>query len=352
MGKSRFIIVGSGWRAMYYVRIAKALPELFELSAVLCRTEEKALKIASEYEIHTTTSIEECMNYHPDFVVVAVTKTSIYQVTKEWLNRGYPVLCETPASLELSELQDLWELHRNGAKLQVAEQYSKYPTYASQLKLLSQNILAEPYNVTISQIHDYHAVSIIRKILNVKPDVTIFGKKYVYPVTETLTRYEKLFDGRIADKERVRLTFEFDNGKVAYYDFSSIQYRSTIRTNYFNVQGPRGEMVNSTFQYLDEENLPHKESISIQSYKSGQIKSISFLDKIIYKCPYDDRGLTEDEIAISTFMMGMKNYNLTGEPIYPLEDALTDAYFTILMNQALENPNHDVKSEKQPWMID
>ncbi|MBP5756050.1 MAG: hypothetical protein J6W39_00540 [Spirochaetales bacterium] len=41
MDKTRFIIVGSGWRSLYYVRIAKALPDRFELCAMLCRTEER-----------------------------------------------------------------------------------------------------------------------------------------------------------------------------------------------------------------------------------------------------------------------------------------------------------------------
>ena len=40
--KIRFIIVGSGWRSLYYVRIAKALKDRFELCALLCRTKEKA----------------------------------------------------------------------------------------------------------------------------------------------------------------------------------------------------------------------------------------------------------------------------------------------------------------------
>ena len=60
MGKYHFIIIGAGWRALYYVRIAKAMPDIFCLDAVYCRTQEKADKIAREYQIHTTTSKEEC----------------------------------------------------------------------------------------------------------------------------------------------------------------------------------------------------------------------------------------------------------------------------------------------------
>lgn len=33
MAKYHFIIIGSGWRALYYVRVAKALPDVFCLDA-------------------------------------------------------------------------------------------------------------------------------------------------------------------------------------------------------------------------------------------------------------------------------------------------------------------------------
>jgi len=47
--------------------------------------------------------------------------------------RGFAVLCETPAALEEDALRALWQLHRQGAKLQVAEQYWLYPTLAKRL---------------------------------------------------------------------------------------------------------------------------------------------------------------------------------------------------------------------------
>ena len=351
MGKSRFIIVGSGWRSMYYVRIAKALPEMFELCAMYCRTTEKADKIASENNIHTTTSIEECISYNPDFVVVAVNKASIYEVSKEWMGKGFAVLCETPPSLKLEELQDLWEMQEQGAKLQVAEQYFKYPSYIGKLNILDSELLGTPYNVTIRAIHDYHAASIIRKILHTGfENVTIYGKKHIFPVTETLTRYESLFDGRVADKERDRLTFEFESGKMAFYDFSSVQYRSTIRSLYMEVQGSRGEMVNETFRYLDDKNMPHESEMKIEKFESGQIESVKFEEKSVYQCNYGDCGLSEDETAIAGLMAGMKEFNLTGKEVYPLADAMQDAYITILMQQALANPNQEIKMQSQKWM--
>lgn len=123
MKKHRFVIVGSGWRSLCYVRIAKALPEVFELCAMLCRTEEKAERMAKENDIYTTTSIEECKAMNSDFVVVVVNKTPIADVSKEWMEYGFTVLCETPAALDTDTLNELWAVHNSGGRLMVAEQY-------------------------------------------------------------------------------------------------------------------------------------------------------------------------------------------------------------------------------------
>ncbi len=106
MAKLRFIVVGSGWRSLFYWRIAQALPERFELCAMLCRTEEKAEKMHREYGVPVSTSAEQCAALHPDLVVVAVmNKASIAAVSTEWLARGFAVLSETPAALEEDALR-------------------------------------------------------------------------------------------------------------------------------------------------------------------------------------------------------------------------------------------------------
>ena len=46
-----FVIVGSGWRSEFYVRIAKQYPEQFNLKYMLCRSQEKADKMAAKYDM-------------------------------------------------------------------------------------------------------------------------------------------------------------------------------------------------------------------------------------------------------------------------------------------------------------
>ena len=110
MGKIKFIIVGSGWRSLFYVRIAKALPQYFELCALLCRTEEKANRIAAENGIYTTISEQECIDMKPDLIVVAVNKASLAEVSMRWMKMGFCVLCETPAAMDSETLNKLLEI--------------------------------------------------------------------------------------------------------------------------------------------------------------------------------------------------------------------------------------------------
>ena len=356
--KYHFIIIGSGWRALYYVRVAKALPEIFSLDAMYCRTQEKADKMAEEFSIHTTTSIEECVGYKPDFAVVAVNKTSICDVSIEWMDRGITVLSETPAALDMDSLKKLYRYHMSDDKTDkkqvVAEQYREYPYNKARINLVNSGVLGDISCLNISIAHEYHGFSLIRAYLGIKPDenYTVSGKIYEFPTTQTLTRYDKFTDGRTAPKKRCVAVFEFESGKVAWYDFDSEQYRSPIRKNMIKVQGVRGELINNELYYLDENNVGRKETIvtDINKVMTGngnpnlaqvnEIKKIAFGDKILYEPVWGLRGLSEDETAIATLMCKTAEYS-RGQalPPYSLENALADAYAAILLDEAVRTSN-------------
>ena len=351
MSRYHFIIIGSGWRALYYVRIAKALPEMFHLDAMYCRTMEKADKIAKELSINTTTSIQECMDYQPDFAVIAVNKSSICDVAMEWMDRGITVLSETPAALRIEQLRELYEYHKAGKKQVVAEQYRNYPSNRASIKLINSGIIGDVGCMNISLAHEYHGFSLIRAYLGIKPDenYTVTAKIYEFPTTQTLTRYEKCTDGSIVNQKRCTATFEFESGKVAWYDFDSEQYRSPIRKNTIKVQGVRGEMIDDTIYYLNDVNEGCVEKIKteyrIKTIENPnpnlsvlrEVKKIIFQDKILYEPEWGLCDLPEDETAIAALMEGTAKYSRNeAEPPYRIEDALADAYAAILMKEAME----------------
>ena len=312
----RFAVIGSGWRSLFYVRIAKALPDMFELTALLCRGQEKADRIQKEYGIHTTTSEDEIIASKPDFVVSAVNKSSMSDVVRYWAAKGIPVLSETPAGLDIDKLKAIRQDVEKGARIQVAEQYFLYPSIKAVIDECKSGTIGEPVSLTISAMHDYHAASVIRRMLDTGlEDVTITGKTFSMKVTDTRTRYEVLTEGRVVEKEEKHLIMEYADGKTAFYDFMSDQYRSPIRNRYINLRGTRGEIINDTVYYLDKDNLAACKKLDITN-------------------PYGYAGLSEDEAAITGILLGMKEYVDTGKEVYPMDEALYDAYIGILMCEA------------------
>lgn len=328
--KARFVIVGSGWRASFYVRVAKAFSEQFELLYMLCRTAEKAERLAKELDIPTTTKIQDCIDAKPDFVVVAVTKASMTDTALEWLNRGFFVLAETPAALNLETLEKLKNLGEKGKRLVIAEQYRLYPENAAILSVLEKGLIGEPTTLNISLAHEYHGASLIRAFLKIPAEMkfSVRAKTYEFPTTETLTRYEHFTDGRIADKKRTAAAFEFENGKVAFYDFDSEQYRSPIRKNTLKIQGVRGEIIDHKVYYLDEMNEGREAEIHFE--ETGLTQEAL------------EKSLTQDETAIAAMMQKIHAYTQgNGANPYPLEEAIQDSYMAIMMLQSAEkNANH------------
>ena len=107
VGRLRYLIVGSGYRAEFYGRIAKTYPERFQ-AMYLCRSEEKAALMRRKTGADATTSGKTAERFCPDFVVIAVNKANIADVCGEWAERGYPVLSETPVGTSLAQLAYLW----------------------------------------------------------------------------------------------------------------------------------------------------------------------------------------------------------------------------------------------------
>ena len=300
MAKLRFIVVGSGWRSLFYWRIAQALPERFELCAMLCRTEEKAEKMHREYGVPVSTSAEQCIALHPDFVVVAVNKASIATVSTEWLARGFAVLSETPAALEEDALRALWQLHRQGAKLQVAEQYWLYPTLAKRLAAVRSGALGTPQFARLSVAHGYHAVSLARQFLNAgQQPVRVTGRSWTERIIETDSRWGAVHNGALVEKTLQQHTLEFAGGGTAFLDFNGVQYHSYLRSTHTSVQGERGEVFDDTLRCLDAAGEP----------VCSQLTPLP--DPLAAAAA--QAGLNEDETAIACFLDRMQGYLADGE---------------------------------------
>ena len=214
----RYAVIGSGWRAEFYARIAQKLPDQFNLCMLLCRTEEKAARLRQELAVPTSTREEDVISSRPDFLVSAVSKVNMTDTVIYWMKKGFPVLSETPAGLDFSRLEELWALtQKSGCRMQVAEQYWLYPSWDAKIRLLQSGILGDPVSVHLSAMHDYHAASMIRHLLGTGlEEVQLTGKTFSLPVTDTRTRYAVLTDGAISQKDERHVILEYESRKTAF----------------------------------------------------------------------------------------------------------------------------------------
>ena len=289
MSKIRFGLIGSGWRAEFYIRIAKALPEMFDLAAVMIRSKEKGEAFSEKFDVKVVNTLDELVEKEPEFVVMAIKRGIVTENLITLFKRGIPVLTETPPGEDVEALQQLWDAYQEyQPKVQVAEQYFLQPLYASWYKAICDGKLGEVENINISSLHGYHGASIIRQFLGTGfENCRIYGKRYWFDVTETYGREGMVFDGEVVKCSRDRLTMEFDNGKVAYFDLSDpAQYHSFIRTRQLTVQGTRGEIDDLTIRYLNEQNIPVTQELRrIRSWgirKSGMVTLCSYAGRGIF----------------------------------------------------------------------
>ncbi|MCR5825331.1 MAG: Gfo/Idh/MocA family oxidoreductase, partial [Oscillospiraceae bacterium] len=155
-----YLVVGAGYRAAFYGRIARRYPALFR-AVYLCRSEEKAALMRARTGAEAVTSVAAAEATRPDFVVVAVNKASIAAVTLDWARRGWPVLAETPAGATAADLALLREEYGRGARIAVSEQYCRYPIIAAGLRAVCAGRLGETQTAYLSLCHDYHAASLL-----------------------------------------------------------------------------------------------------------------------------------------------------------------------------------------------
>lgn len=358
MGPLSYVIVGSGYRAMLYVRIALHYPQCFRLKYFLCRTEEKAERIRREYGVPVTLDPQACRDARPDFVVVAVDRGSNFSVIKEWLTAGFPVLAETPGGTEEQQLDQLWELRQRGAKLLSAEQYIRYPLIAAGLRAVDAGLLGDPYAVALSLAHDYHGASLIRRMLRCGlkdgrgrlPAMTLRGKAFTYPVEETDSRYGPITDGSVTERTRTVVTVEFDNGKAAFYDFDPVQYRSFIRSRHINVRGQTGEWNDTVLRYVGEGHRPVRQELKAWLDPAYEMLHTPALRQLCGTWqPEVHMEPIQDEFAVASLMLDMGRLIGTGEETYPLAEALEDAYTWILFERAAAHPGQTVVSQRHPW---
>lgn len=342
-----YLIVGSGYRSEYFARIAKTYPELFR-AMYLCRSSEKAERMTERTGVKASDDLQACLAFGPDFVVVCVDRNHNAEVAETWLDRGYRVLSEVPAGSTEAELKRIWMKGQEGKRIVFCEQYHRQPMLQAGLEAVRAGIIGKPHSLYLSLLHDYHGASLIRRCLDI-PVGEAFSAAGLFqcsPAAETDSRTGASYDGRMQQEERTMVQLAFASGKTALYDFASVQYRSFIRSRHLTLRGERGEWNDTQLLWLDSENRPRRTPLTPEVPEQYRILDTQALrDRRRNWTAELAPDTVQDEFAIAAMLLDMGE----GKEPYPLEEALEDAYYWLIFQQAVQTPGRQVQSGVMPW---
>ncbi len=350
-----FAIVGAGWRAEFFLRIARALPDRFRIVGLTVRNADKAEAIEAAWGVPTFRDIDGLLgSTQPAFVVVSVPQPVAPGVIAELVSRNMAILTETPPSPTRQGLLDLWRLVESGARIQVAEQYIYQPLHAARLALIRAGKLGEPSFAHVSACHGYHGTSLIRHFLNIGFEpATVTARAFEADIIAGPGRAGPPDAEKIGRSRQVIAQLDFGS-KLGIYDFTGDQYFSWIRSLGVLVRGSRGEIRDQDVRLLQAFDHPSRfELLRQDAGEAGNLeglwhKGYSAGADWLYRNPFPYAPLSDDEIAIASVLAGMAAYVDGGPEIYSFAEAAQDQWLSLAIDEAVAT-GQSVLAAKAPW---
>ncbi|HEV7603595.1 MAG TPA: Gfo/Idh/MocA family oxidoreductase, partial [Candidatus Limnocylindrales bacterium] len=310
MTPTRFAIVGGGWRAEFFLRVAAALPERFAVSGLYTRRVARREAIGRQFGVAVPASLDALLGTAPAFVVVATPWAVTPVLLGELSERGMPVLAETPPAPDLDGLRSLRSLATTG-RIQVAEQYRYQPLHAARLVVAASGRLGTISQARVSAAHGYHGVDLMRRYLGLdREPLAITAHRFISPIVAGPDRAGPPIDERIVDSERV-IAFLDAGDRLGIHDFSEDQYFSWIRPAEVELRGERGALDDRRVRWLVDYRTPVV--VDLMRHDAGQdgnlegFQHVGFTlgDTWVYRNPFVPARLSDDEIAVATCLARM-----------------------------------------------
>ena len=161
MAAIQFGIIGGGWRAEFYLRIAKALPEQFQIKGMLVRDQDKAATIEQSWNVQTYQTLDAFLEHQPyAFVVLSVPWAASPAYLMELARRNVPVLAETPPAPDIESLVHLYEAVGENAKYQLSDDEI---AIATSLLRMGNYVQGGPSFYSLAEASQDHYLSILMK---------------------------------------------------------------------------------------------------------------------------------------------------------------------------------------------
>ncbi|MDQ1572467.1 MAG: hypothetical protein QOH44_26 [Actinomycetota bacterium] len=357
---ARFAIVGTGWRASFYLQAATQLPDLFQCVRGFARSAQTAAQFGAAWKLPVHTSEADFFEgLDVEFVLLAVPAAAVEPWVRKLGEHGIPVLLETPAARTFDGLVEMHDLAARtpDLRLQVAEQYRFQPMHAARMAVAGSGVLGPITNAHVSVAHEYHAMSLTRGILGLGfTAVEVSASSFTDRVVATVDRDGWTNDHEVMPSPRVTAVLRFlESDQVATYVFSNEQYFSPLRSRRLDVWGERGEIAGDQVRYLDDGGeLVRTQIVRDDAGQDGDLRGHSLNaifagTEIVYRNELFPARLSDDELAIAQVLLRMAKYTRSGEAFYGLADASEDQYLSLLIAEAAAS-GRAASSRERPWM--
>ncbi len=344
-----FALVGSGWRAQMFLRVAAELGTV-GCAGVVVRTPRRL-------DVATFPSLEDCLRERQvDFVLTTTPRESTPGVIAEAVDRGLPVLAETPPAADLDALRALWSAVGDSGLVQVAEQYLLMPSHAARAALVATGAIGRPTQVQVSSTQQYHAVSLIRGLLGAgRGPVTVRASRFTAPLVSPLSRAGWTDDEEERPTTTTIATLDFGDGRSGVYDFTENQTRNQLRFRRLSVRGSAGELRDDEVvrmtgaRTLVRTPLVRRQTGHDLDLIGYDTEHITFGSDLLYRNPYPGRRWMDEEIAMATLLERTASWvRGEGPEPYPLAEGAQDQQVALAIEESADQDT-TVTTSSEPW---
>ncbi|GIF00758.1 Gfo/Idh/MocA family protein [Paractinoplanes rishiriensis] len=343
-----FVVVGAGWRAEMYWRLAASLPDVECLGAVV--------RTPRELPVPAFASLDEV---RPDFVVAAVPWEASPATILAAVEGGLPVLAETPPAPTADGLAALWRAAGGSGLVQVAEQYLMVPAHAARLAAVRSGVIGEASQVQVSSTHQYHAVSLIRGYLGSLGSfgpVTVRASRTTAPLVDPLTRDGWTGDPQPRPATTTIATLDFGDGRSGLYDFTDNQWHNQLRFRRILVRGSHGELRDDEVVRLVAPRtivrtpLVRRQTGYDLDLDDFDTDTITLGDQVLFRNPFPGQRWNDEEIAIATLLRRTAAWvRGEGPAPYPLADGAHDHLIALAIEESADT-DRAVTVAGPPWL--
>lgn len=351
---ARFAIIGTGWRAEFFLRLAAAAPDRLQVTGVLARSDASAARIAPwGVPVHRT--IDDLLAARPDVVIASVSWDAMPGVITELVDRGVRVLAETPPAPDADGLRKLW--HDVGASglVQVAEQYMLMPGHAARHEVVRSGALGTIGGVQVSSTHLYHATSMIRTFLDAgMAEATVSARTFTAPLVDPLSPAGWSDDVSPQPRTTTIATLNFGDGRMGLYDFVDNQWWNPILSRRIVLRGSHGELEGDTVRRFEGSEvvvspITYRRTGVDLNLEGNDVVSAFFEGRIVYRNPWAGTRLSEDDIAVASLLETTGRWARgDGPEPYPLAEACQDHLLGLAIGESART-GADVRVARQPW---